>query len=111
MRWSEVQAIHSSQRGILVKNGLVVSLLCNQAKDAVYADEVHETEIRYRVTSSTPASDVRALKAMARTHAALNVFEKRGVNDWISHGLWEVIESFPEGEGTTFILHPKRDSE
>jgi hypothetical protein len=104
MTWAEVQKIHTSQRGILVKGGRVVSLLCNQAKDAVYADEVHDDEIKYRVTSSTPSADVNALKKMAGQPSEVHVFEKLGVNKWRPHGKWCVQQFCQEGEGITFSL-------
>lgn len=105
MKWSEVQLVHRTQKGIYMRGGRVVSLLCSQAKDAKYADEIGDDFIKYRVTSSTPQTGVNSLEAMAGTPNTLHVFEKLGVNHWFDHGLWRVAESHRQDAWSkTFVL-------
>jgi hypothetical protein len=109
MTWSEVQGVHRTQKGIYMREGSVISLLCNQTKDAKYADEVHDDMIKYRVTSSTPQVGVRSLEAMVGCGQTLHVFEKLGVNQWFDHGLWCVAESHQQDMWTkTFVLRRPR---
>ena len=106
LTWAEVVPIHASQSGISTRQGRVTSLLCNQAKEGNYADEVQADKIFYRVTSSTNPKSVEALKRMVGSADSVRVFEKLGVNRWLELGLWRVSDVAVEGEGTLFLLVP-----
>ena len=101
MSWSEVVAIHNAQSGISTKEGKVLSVLCNQAKEG-YADEVRGDAIFYRVTSSTNQKSVAAMRRMAGLNQTIQVFEKLGVNQWVDHGNWFVRDCAPEEGGEVF---------
>jgi hypothetical protein len=110
LTWHEVAAIHMVQAGISTKDGKVRSVLCNQSKEGEYADEIREDAIFYRVTRSTNAAGVAALTRMVGTGGRIHVFEKVGVNRWIDHNLWIVVDCAPEAEGTLFLLKPWTDA-
>lgn len=103
MSWYEVVAIHNTQSGISTKDGMVRSVLCNQAKEH-YADEVREDSIFYRVTSNTNAKSVAALRGIVELDHAIRVFEKLGVNQWVDHGHWFVHAFAQEDEGEVFLF-------
>ena len=104
LTWSEVAAFHAVQAGISTRNGKARSILCNQSKDGEYADEVRADTIFYRVTSSTNAASVEALKRMVGCGEPVRVYEKLGVNRWLDHSWWMVADCAPEGEGQLFLL-------
>jgi hypothetical protein len=110
LAWKEVVPVHGSQSGISVRQGVVTSLLCNQAKDGPYADEVRGEQIFYRVTDSTNPRCVAALKKMvADRERSVQVFEKLGVNRWADLGQWQVVDVASEDEGCwVFLLHRKK---
>ena len=104
LTWSDVVAVHAVQAGISTKSGKARSILCNQSKDGEYADEVRGDTIFYRVTTSTNAACVAALKRMVGAVEPVRVYEKLGVNRWIDHRFWGVVDCAPEGEGLLFLL-------
>jgi hypothetical protein len=104
LTWSDVVAFHAVQAGISTRNGKVCSILCNQSKDGEYADEVRADAIFYRVTPSTNAASVEALKRMVGSGESVRVYEKLGVNRWLDHSSWLVADSAPEGDGLLFLL-------
>jgi hypothetical protein len=103
MSWNEVVATHNAQSGISTKDGKVRSILCNQAKEG-YADEVRGDKIFYRVTSSTNPKSVTALRSMVGLSDKIRVFEKLGVNQWLDHGDWFVLDYAPEEGGEVFLF-------
>ena len=107
MSWKEVVAIHNSQSGISTKGGRARSVLCNQAKEG-YADEIQGEQIFYRVTASTNAQGVAALKKLVGLAEHIRVFEKLGVNQWVDHGDWFVHDCAKEQDGEVFLLTKNR---
>jgi hypothetical protein len=103
MSWNEVVAIHRSQCGISTYDGMVRSVLCNQAKEG-YSDEVREDTILYRVISNTNPRGVAVLRGMIGLNRSVRVFEKLSENQWQDLGQWFVHEWIPEDQGEVFLL-------
>lgn len=100
-------AIHKSQCGIATEDGMVRSVLYNQAKEG-YSDEVREDRIFYRVTSHTNPRGVAVLRGMVGLNRDFRVFEEVDANQWKDLGQWFVHDWAPEGQGQVFILTKNR---
>ncbi len=107
MSWNEVVAIHNAHSGISTKDGMVRSILCNQAKDGC-ADEVRGDRIFYRVASNTNPRGVAILRGMVGLNWTVRVFEEVGANQWQDHGQWFVHDWIPESECEVFLLTRNR---
>lgn len=103
--WNEVAKTHCTWRGVSVKEGRVVSLLCNQHKDGEYCDAVFEDRIEYAMPSTSHSGTRKALEGMVGSGLRLHVFEKLGKNAWRALGEWIVTASAPiDSETTIFEL-------
>lgn len=104
MKWEEVLKTHRSWRGVAVRGGKVVSLLCNQHKDGDYGDAIFEDRIGYVMPNDALLADRKALEAMIGADSPIHVFEKLGVNSWRDHGEWVVIKLIAGDQVSVFEL-------
>lgn len=110
IKWKEVARTHGSWRGVSMKEGRVVSILCSQHKDGGVPDTIREDKIEYAIPTTTNylARERKALEAMIGSGFSVHVFEKLGRNAWEDHGLWIVKEKQQKKSVDLFIL--KRES-
>ena len=106
MKWEEVLKTHRSWRGVAVRGGQVVSLLCNQHKDGDYGDAIFADRIDYVMPNDALVADRGALQKMVGSGLSVHVFEKLGVNAWKAHGKWVVTTMVPRDGATVFELRP-----
>lgn len=110
MRFTDVAAVHKTIRGIFLRDGVAVSLLCNAGRTRKYPNLINEDHIEYFVGPTTPPSDVAGLKMALSTQSPLRVFSKVASNLWDDLGLFVVeTASLADTLGwQKFVLRPIR---
>jgi hypothetical protein len=108
LKWSVVGKIHRTVRGMAVREGRLVSLLCNQQKAGPYPDRIADGRLTYFLGRRSGPYRIERMIEFAEESTTVRVFEKLGKNRWLDLGEW-VFDGAeePQGEMVPFIFRVK----